>query len=245
MKKLIIVFTIFIFFSGCEAAQQVLNSLPAGNTTGLSSEQIAAGLKEALTIGTQNSTTQLSAVDGFFKNAAIKILMPPEAEKVISTLQSLGLNSLVDKAVLSMNRAAEDASKSATPIFVSAIKQMTITDAIGILRGGNNAATNYFKSKTTADLTSAFSPVVSKALQQTNATKYWNDVFTVYNQFSKNKIDTDLGNYVTGKAIDGIFYQVAIEEQKIRQNPAARVTDLLKTVFGSNLTNSSSTGGIR
>ncbi len=246
MKRLLIICSLFLFFSGCETAQQVLNSLPA-NTTGLSSEQVAAGLKEALTIGTQNSTNQLSAVDGFFKNAAIKILMPPEAEKVISTLKSLGLNSLVDKAVLSMNRAAEDASKSATPIFVNAIKQMTITDAIGILRGGNNAATAYFKSKTTADLTAAFNPAINKALQQTSATKYWNDVFTVYNQFSKNKVDTDLSSYVTGKTIDGIFYQVAVEEQKIRQNPAARVTDLLKKVFGSSLANSANanTGTIR
>ena len=232
IKKFVVIGSMFVLFSGCEAAQQVLNSLPAA-TSGLTQDQVAAGLKEALTISTQNSTTQLSSVDGFFKNAAIKILMPPEAQKVISTLQTLGLSSLVDKAVLSMNRAAEDAAQSATPIFVNAIKQMTITDAIGILRGGNNAATNYFKSKTTADLTAAFSPAINKALQQTSATKYWNDVFTVYNQFSKTKIDTDLSSYVTGKAIDGIFYQVAIEEQKIRQNPAARVTDLLKKVFGS------------
>ena len=233
-KNLIVISSLFILFSGCETAQQVLNSLPAA-TSELTRDQVAAGLKEALTVGTQNSTNQLSAADGFFKNAAIKILMPPEAQKVVSTLQTLGLSSLVDKAVLSMNRAAEDAAQSATPIFVNAIRQMTITDAIGILKGGNNAATNYFKNKTTADLTAAFSPAVNKALQQTNATKYWNDVFTVYNQFSKNKIDTDLSSYVTGKAIDGIFYQVAIEEQKIRQNPAARVTDLLKKVFGSSL----------
>jgi len=248
MKKLAIILFVFVTMSGCETAQQVLNSLPdAAGTNGLSSAQIAAGLKEALTVGTQNSTSQLSAVDGFFKNAAIKILMPPEAEKVVSTLKTIGLNSLVDKAVLSINRAAEDASKSATPIFVNAIKQMTITDAIGILKGGNNAATNYFKSKTTADLTATFSPIVNKALQQTSATKYWNDIFTAYNQFTKNKVETDLSSYVTGKAIDGIFYEVAIEEQKIRQNPAARVTDLLKKVFGSSLANSgnTNTGTIR
>ena len=244
MKKLVILCTLFIFFSGCETAQQVLSSLP-GNATGLSSEQIAAGLKEALTIGTQNSTSQLSAVDGFFKNAALKILMPPEAEKVVSTLQSLGLNGLVDKAVLSMNRAAEDASKSAAPIFVNAIKQMTISDAIGILRGSNTAATDYFKNKTTTDLTLAFGPVITRSLQQTNATKYWNDIFTVYNQFSKNKIDTDLSGYVTGKAIDGIFYEVSLEEKKIGQDPAARVTDLLKKVFGSNAANLTGTDGIR
>ncbi len=234
MKKILIACTIFVVFSGCEAARNVINSLPNATSSGLSTEQqVAAGLKEALTIGAQNSTNQLSAVDGFFKDAAIKILMPPETEKVVSTLKMLGLNSLVDKAILSMNRAAEDAAKSATPIFLDAVRQMTITDAIGILKGGNNAATDYFKSKTTAQLTSAFSPIVTKALQKTDATKYWNDIFTAYNQFTKKQVNPDLGSYVTGKAIDGIFYEISKEEQKIRQDPAARVTDLLKKVFGT------------
>src|SRR4051812_20799336 len=175
MKKLIIPasFVMLIAFSGCDTAQQVLNSLPNSTTTNgsLTTQQIVEGLKEALTVGTQNGTNRLSAVDGFFKDAAVKILMPPEAQKVVSTLQSVGLGSVVDKAVLSMNRAAEDAAKSATPIFVNTIKQMTITDALGILKGGNQAATNYFKSKTTSALTAAFKPVVGKALQQTDATK--------------------------------------------------------------------------
>lgn len=242
MKKIFLpaATVIIMLFSGCEAAQQVLSSLPDASTGSLTTQQIAAGLKEALTIGTRNSTQQLSAVDGFFKDAAIKILMPSEAQKVVSTLESVGLGSVVDKAVLSMNRAAEDAAKSATPIFVNAIKQMTITDAIGILKGGDHAATDYFKNKTTAALTAAFTPVISRALDNTDATKYWNNVFSVYNQFSTNKIDTDLTAYVAGKTIDGIFYQVAQEEEKIRDNPAARVTDLLKKVFGSNLANQNS-----
>jgi hypothetical protein len=244
MKKIFISASLvmLIAFSGCDTAQQVLNSLPNSTTTngGLTTEQIVAGLKEALTVGTQNGTNRLSAVDGFFKNAAVKILMPPEAQKVVSTLQSVGLGSVVDKAVLSMNRAAEDAAKSATPIFVTAIKQMTIPDAINILKGSNQAATNYFKGKTISPLTSAFKPVVDKALQQTDATKYWSDVFTVYNKFSTNKVNTDLTEYVTGKAIDGIFYEIAQEEIKIRQDPAARVTDLLKKVFGSSLATSGS-----
>ena len=190
-------------------------------------------LKQALTIGTQNSTSKLSAVDGFFANAAIKILMPPEAQNVEKTLRRFGLGSLVDKTVLSLNRAAEDAAKSATPIFVNAIKQMTISDAIGILKGGDFAATNYFKQKTTAALTQAFSPVISKSLNKVDATKYWSDVFTAYNRFSTKPVETDLTAYVTQKAIDGIFYQVGLEEQKIRKDPAARVTDLLKQVFGN------------
>ena len=240
MKKLFLVcLGILCLTTSCETSQQILSSLPnvAGqpNTT-----QIAAGLKEALTIGTQNSTSRLSAVNGFFANAALKILMPPEAQKVESTLRNLGMGSLVDKAILSMNRGAEEAAKSATPIFVNAIKQMSITDAIGILRGGNNAATNYFKQKTTADLTSAFKPVIADALKKVDATKYWGDVFSVYNKFSSSPVNTDLSAYVTEKAISGIFIEVASEEAKIRQDPAARVTDLLKTVFGSALANTTS-----
>ncbi|GEP97850.1 DUF4197 domain-containing protein [Chitinophaga cymbidii] len=221
--------------TGCETTQQILNSLPAttGQTGGTA--QIAAGLKEALTIGTQNSANRLSSVNGFFANAALKILMPPEAKKVESTLRNVGLGSVVDKAILAMNRGAEEAAKSATPIFVNAIRQMSITDAIGILRGGDFAATNYFKQKTTAALTDAFRPVISNALKNVDATKYWADVFSVYNKFSTTPVNTDLTAYVTEKALAGIFHEVGLEEQKIRRDPAARVTELLKTVFGSSL----------
>ncbi len=231
MKNTLILFVLFAF-SGCDTVQQVINSTQT-MSTGLSDQEIINGLKQALTIGTQNTTGKLSAVDGFFANAAVKILMPPEAQKVESTLRSLGLGSVVDKAVLSMNRAAEDAAKSATPIFVDAIKQMTIPDALGILKGGNTAATDYFKNKTTLALTNAFKPHIDAALTKVNATKYWSDVFTLYNKFSSKPVNTDLSAYVTGKAVDGIFYQVALEETAIRKDPAARVTDLLKKVFGS------------
>lgn len=229
--KLLFSFYLLTCFSGCETAQQVLGSMNTGSGA-LSSAEIAAGLKEALSIGTQNSTSKLSAVDGFFSNAAIKILLPEEAKNVESTLRNIGLGSLVDKAVLSINRAAEEASKSATPIFVNAIKEMTITDALGILKGGDYAATDYFKSKTTAPLTAAFKPVIEKALAKTDATKYWNDVFTAYNKFTTKPINTDLSGYVTEKSLSGIFYEVSLEEQKIRKDPAARVTELLKKVFG-------------
>ncbi len=229
MKKILVCLS-FIGATSCETVQQVLETYPYGS---LSEQEIANGLKQALTIGTRNSTSTLSAVDGYFANAAIKILMPPEAQKVESTLRSVGFGSVVDKAILSMNRAAEEAAKSATPIFVNAVKQMTITDALGILKGGDVSATNYFKDKTTAALTAAFTPVIQSALDNVGATKYWNDVFSVYNQFSTNPVETNLSAFVTSRAIDGIFYQVGLEEQKIRQDPAARVTDLLKKVFGS------------
>ena len=234
MKK-VFVLPLLVLLLSCTTLQQAAGSFPSTKTTpnAPSQSQVVEGLKQALTIGTQNSTSRLSAVDGFFADAAIKILMPPEAKSVEKTLRTFGLGSLVDKTILSLNRAAEDAAKSATPIFVDAIKQMTITDALGILQGGDFAATNYFKDKTTASLTAAFSPVIAKSLDKTDATKYWNDMFTAYNKFSTKKVPTDLNAYVTQKAIDGIFYEVGLEEQKIRKDPAARVTDLLQQVFGS------------
>lgn len=225
-------------FVGCDTARQVLegvNSTYGTGAGGLSNTEIISGLKQALTIGTKNSTSQLSASDGFFKNAAIKILVPEDARKAESTLRSLGMGSMVDKAILSMNRAAEEAAKGAGTIFINSVKQMTITDAVNILKGGDFAATDYFKEKTTAELTQMFKPVIDKALNNVNATKYWSDVTTVYNKFSSNKVSTDLSAYVTQKAMDGIFFQVGLEEQKIRKNPVARTTEILKKVFGSQL----------
>lgn len=232
MKKLLLSLAIVLSCS-CETVQQVLESVPVNG--GLSTTQIAAGLKEALSIGAQNGSSKLSAVDGFFANAAIKILMPPEAQNVEKTLRSVGMGSVIDNAILSMNRAAEEAAKSAAPIFLDAVKGMSITDAIGILKGGDFAATDYFKQNTSSALTAAFSPVINTAMEKVNVTKYWNDVFSIYNKFSSKPVDTNLGAFVTAKALDGIFYAVGQEEQKIRKDPVARVTDLLKSVFGSSL----------
>jgi len=199
--------------------------------SGLSSDEIANGLKEALQVGATKGSDKLSAVDGFFKDAAIKILMPEEAKKVEKTLRGMGLGAQVDDAILSMNRAAEDAAKSAAPIFINAIKQMSISDALGILQGGDFAATDYLKGKTTSALTEAFRPVIEKSLEKVNATKYWNTLFTTYNKFSLQKVNPDLTAYVTEKGLSGIFYQVGQEEQKIRKDPLARTSDLLKKVF--------------
>ena len=162
--------------------------------------------------------------------------MPPEAKKVENTLRSIGMGDQVDKAVLSMNRAAEDASIKALDIFINAIKNMSIQDGLSILKGGNNAATEYLKSKTTAALTTAFRPIIEESLDKVNATKYWSEVFTVYNELptTYKKVNPDLPAYVTERALNGVFVYIADEEAKIRMNPAARVTDLLKKVFGSN-----------
>jgi hypothetical protein len=202
--------------------------------SGLSSDEIVSGLKQALTLGAQKSAGQLSAVDGFFKDAAVKILLPEQAQKVEKTLRSLGMGKMVDDAILSINRAAEDAAKSAAPIFVDAIKNMSIQDAVGILRGPDTAATGYLKKTTTPPLTSAFRPVIDSSLKKTDATKYWKDLFETYNKLPTtfNKVDPDLVSYVTQRAMSGIFYYVAAEEKKIRKDPAAQVTDVLKKVFG-------------
>jgi Protein of unknown function (DUF4197) len=221
---------IVVLFSGCDTAKSILNSAGSG---GLTNTEVVQGLKDALRVGTDSATYHLGLLNGFFKDDMIKILMPPEAQKVEKTLRDVGLGSVVDKAVLSMNRSAEDAAKYAAPIFLNAIKQMTIQDAFGILRGDDRAATNYLKRTTSAQLTAAFTPVISKSLEFTDATKYWKDVFTTYNRFSSNPVNTDLTAYVCQKALDGLFYHIALEEQQIRKDPAARVTDILKKVFAS------------
>lgn len=216
--------------------KNIVKALPISKTStgtnALSNEEIVSGLKEALSVGARNAGTQLSKTDGFFKDAAIKVLMPEEAKKVEQKLRAFGMGKLVDDAILSMNRAAEDASASAAPIFVDAIKSMSITDAVGILKGGDHSATDYLKGKTTSALTASFKPVIEQSLAKTNATKYWNTLFTAYNKISADKVNPDLSAYVTEKALSGIFYQVALEEGKIRKDPVARTTDILKKVFG-------------
>lgn len=199
---------------------------------GLSNTDISNGLKEALKIGAQNASKQLSSTDGFFKNAAIKILLPPEAQKVEATLRSLGMGSLVDKAILSMNRAAEDASVKAAPIFINAITSISIQDGLNILNGGNFGATNYLKGKTTASLTSAFSPVIKGSLDKVGATSLWKTVFSTYNRVSPQKVNPDLTAYVTERALSGLFVTIGNEEAKIRTNPAAQVSSILQKVFG-------------
>ena len=231
MKKISLIISLFLFpFFGCDTARNILGSVGNGNLT---NAEVVQGLKEALRVGTDSATYHLGLLNGFFKDDMIKILMPPEAEKVEKTLRNVGMGSVIDKAVLSMNRAAEDASKYVGNIFINAIQQMTIQDAFGILRGGDRAATDYLKRTTSDELTATFKPIVSKSLEVTNATKYWKDVFSVYNRFSSTPVNTDLTAYVTQKTLDGLFYHIALEEQKIRKDPAARVTEILKKVFAN------------
>ncbi|MES2417886.1 MAG: DUF4197 domain-containing protein [Bacteroidota bacterium] len=222
--------------SSCDVQSQnkignILKQIPTGGVP--TALEIGAGLKEALTIGTSHGADQLSAKDGFLGNLAVKILFPPEAQKAEKTLRSIGLNSLADNVILSLNRAAEDAAKEAKPIFISAIKQMTITDATNILLGNKDAATLYFKRVTTTQLLEKFKPVIATSLSKVGATKYWSDAALAYNKLPLVKpINTDLAAYVAQKAIDGMFIQVAQEELKLRDHIAARSSGLLQKVFG-------------
>jgi hypothetical protein len=234
MKKLFLfAFISIISFSGCETAKSIMDSVGTSGNGSLSNAEVVQGLKEALKVGTDSATFHLGLLNGFYKDDMIKILMPPEAQNVEKTLRSVGLGSVVDKAVLSMNRAAEDATKYVGDIFLNAIKQMTIQDAFSILRGDDHAATNYLKQKTSAQLTAAFTPIVSKSLEYTDATKYWKEVFTAYNRFSNKPVNTDLTAYVTQKTLDGLFYHIGLKEQEIRKDPATRITDILKKVFAN------------
>ncbi|WP_461788598.1 DUF4197 domain-containing protein [Pedobacter sp.] len=225
-------------FSGCDAQSQgklgdILGQVATGATGTPTSLEISNGLKQALEIGTSAGADRLSAKDGFFGNMAVKILFPTEAQKVEKTLRSVGLNSLADNVILSLNRAAEDAAKEAKPIFVNAIKQMTIADATNILLGNKDAATQYFKRVTTAQLMEKFSPVIANSLSKVGATRYWSDAAAAYNKLPLVKpVNTNLTQYVAEKAIDGMFLQVAQEELKIRDNISARSTTLLQKVFG-------------
>lgn len=217
-----------------DTSTNILQKAKAATTSGksLSSDEIIGGLKEALTKGASNATSILNQTDGYFGNAAVKVLMPEEAKKVESTLRKMGMSSLVDNAILSMNRAAEDAAGGVTSIFVDAIKKMTVKDGLSILNGGDFAATEYLKQTTNNELVVMMKPVIDASLAKVNATAYWDKVFTSYNKISPNKVETDLSAYVTTKALDGLFYTIGLEEQKIRKDPAARTTDLLKKVFG-------------
>jgi hypothetical protein len=215
-----------------QANQSATNptAVTAGKPTNL---EISTGIKQALEAGISKGADQLSLKDGFLGNMAVKILFPPEAQKVERTLRSIGLGSLADNVVMSLNRAAEDAAKEAKPIFVSAIKQMTITDATNILLGNENSATEYFKKATTAQLMERFKPVVNASLNKIGAARYWGNAIDQYNKLPLvNPVNTDLSAYVTQKAVEGMFIQVAQEELTIRNNLGGRTTSILQKVFG-------------
>lgn len=229
MKKIILSILTFTLFS-CAEMQQVLDQLP--QETGLSQAEIGKGLKEALNNGITKQVSKLTATDGFFKNEAVKILLPEELQKVDKTLRDIGLSNLADEGLKVINRAAEDAVKEATPIFVDAVKQMTFNDAKNILLGDDTSATNYLENTTSAALYSKFNPVIQNSFSKVGADKIWNQIITKYNSIPLvNKVNPDLTDYTTNKAMDGVFKMIAVEEKNIRTNLSSRTSDLLKKVF--------------
>ena len=202
---------------------------------GTSEKEAGQGVKEALAQGVTSAVLNLHKTDGFFRSDLYKVLLPPDAQKAESVLRKIGLGGQVDKAILAINRGAEDAVGEAGPIFANAIKQMTLTDALGIVRGNRDAATQYFKRNTSPELISAFTPSVQASLDRTNATKYYADIADTYNRLPTgfNKVNPDLTDYVVQKAVDALFDQIAKEEANIRTNPLARTTEILKKVFGA------------
>ena len=231
MKHFFIAVLFSSLFYGCD----VLKQLP--QATGVTEAEAGEGIKQALSQGLVGAVLKLNREDGFFKDAFYKILIPEDAKKVENTLRDLGFGSMVDKAILQINRGAEDAAGYAKPIFVNAIKSITIQDAIGLVRNGDTSATHFFREKTTAQLVAAFTPIIKSSLDKVNATRYYSDMVNKYNSLPIvfKKINPDLTGYVTTKATNALFDLVAQEERNIRTNFAARTTDLLKKVFGGYL----------
>ncbi len=230
MSKVFSILPVLLILS-CAELKQVASQYPQVGTT-ISNADIAAGLKEALHNGITKEVSKLAVTDGFFKNEAVKILLPDELKKVDKTLRDLGLSSLADEGLKVLNRAAEDAVKEATPIFVSAVRGMTFTDARNILLGNDTSATTYLQNTTSAQLYAKFNPVVKNSLGKVGADKVWNQIITKYNAVPLvKKVNPDLNDYVTNQAMNGVFKMVAVEEKDIRNNLSARTSDLLKRVF--------------
>lgn len=229
MKKILLALLIFPL-SSCIEMQQTLNQLP--KTQGIGGFDIASGLKEALNKGITDQVSKLTATDGFYKNEAVKILLPAELKKVDSSLRKMGMASLADEGIKVLNRAAEDAVKEATPIFVDAVTSMSFTDAKSILMGNETAATSYLQTATSTALYGKFNPVIRKSFTKVGADKVWTSIITKYNSvpFVK-KINPDLTDYTTNQAMNGVFKMIAVEEKNIRTNLNSRTTSLLKNVF--------------
>ena len=232
MKKIFLLICGFTVFS-CAELQQVVNNLPnQGGVIGLSNQDIANGLRQALDKGIEKQVTKLTKTDGFYKNQLVKILLPAELQKVDNTLRKVGLNKLADQGLKILNRAAEDAVKEATPIFVNAVKQMTFNDAKQILLGSDDSATTYLQGTTKTALYSKFNPVIKNSFAKVGADKVWSTIINKYNAIPlTSSVNPDLTDYVTQEALKGVYTMIAVEEKQIRNNLNSRTTDLLRKVF--------------
>jgi len=222
---------LLLSLTSCAELQQVVDQLPDG-TPGISNTDIANGLREALDFGIDKQVTKLTQKDGFFKNELVKILLPEELQKVDKALRDIGLSSLADEGLKVLNRAAEDAVKEATPIFVNAVKEITFNDAKNILLGNDDAATQYLTSKTQTSLYDEFHPVINESFSKVGADQIWDNLITRYNSIPfTNNVNPDLTDYVTGEALKGVYTMIAVEEKEIRNKISSRTTDLLRKVF--------------
>jgi hypothetical protein len=234
MKKLILVLLLIPLISIAQTKKKVkkIKVKTPTVTNVINTVDISAGLKEALNKGVTEQVSKLTIIDGFYKNEAVKILIPEELQRVDATLRKLGMGSLVDDGIKSLNRAAEDAVKESTPIFVNAIKNISISDAKGILLGNESAATSYLKDSTTKELYAKFNPVVQESIGKVGADVIWNSIIKKYNTIPLvNKVNPDISDYVTTKAMEGVFKMIAVEEKNIREKLTSRNSDLLKSVF--------------
>lgn len=231
MTKKILIFIASFQLIACGELQQVVNQLPQGNQ-GLGNIEIASGLREALNIGIEKQVSKLTQTDGFFKNELVKILLPEELKKVDKTLRDIGLGKLADEGLKVLNRAAEEAVSEATPIFVHAVKGITFNDAKTILLGNDDAATKYLTNTTQNDLYNKFNPVIKNSFEKVGADKIWQNLIAKYNAIPLTKdVNTDLTDYVTKQALEGVYSMIALEEKEIRTKVSSRTTDLLKKVF--------------
>ncbi len=250
MYKIIVIISFLLFFTSCEETGDVIDIL---SDIPLTEEEVIEGLKEALTVGTDTAVTTVSLVNGYFLDELIKIYLPPEADIIIENvdnplLSAIGVDTFIEDMVLKLNRAAEDAATEATPIFIDAITEMTIEDAFGILNGSDTSATHYLREKTFIALQDAFQPKIATSLNKpivagVSAAETWTTFTTLYNDIANSLVgqlagltvvNTELDAYVTTKGLHGLFVKVADEEQAIRTDPLARVTDILERVFGGN-----------
>lgn len=222
---------LFLNLTACAELQQVVNQMPQGGTV-LNNTDIASGLRQALNLGIEKQVSKLTQEDGFFKNELVKILLPEDLQKVDKALRNIGLSSLADEGLKVLNRAAEDAVKEATPIFVNAVKDITFADAKNILLGNDDAATQYLITKTQTELYDKFHPVINKSFSKVGADQIWENLINKYNTIPfTNAVNPNLTDYVTGEALKGVYTMIAVEENEIRTKVSSRSTDLLKKVF--------------
>lgn len=230
--KILSILTVSFLILSCETLN--IGNIGVSNNSSLTNREVIAGLREALSVGSENAVQTASRRDGFFRHPIISIPFPPQAKHVETQLRAIGLNQPVDRTIEAFNRAAEEASKEAVEIFLSAIRQLSIQDGLTILRSGGYAATNYLKDRTSDQLYNRFKPIVTKATDKVMLTRYWDEIMDRYNQIPfMQPVHVDINDYTTNRAIDGLFHLIGEEERKIRENPVARVSEQLRRVFGS------------